>query len=181
MTKQKTETGRNWYAIHTYAGYEDAVVRNLKQRIESLGMEDKIFSVIIPTEKKIKIKAGKRKIEEGKIYPGYVLVDMIVTDNSWYVVRNTPRVTGFVGSGTTPVPLIKQEVDILFERMGVTEPKYKMDIKKGDVVRIIDEPFKDFEGSANEIDEERGKIKILISMFGRETPVEVDYLQVKKI
>jgi len=181
MLKQKVQAGRNWYAVHTYAGYEDAVVRNLKQRMESLGMEDVIFSAIVPTEKKIKIVGGKRKVFEEKIYPGYVLVDMIVTDNSWYVVRNTPRVTGFVGAGTTPVPLVKAEVDMLFERMGMAEPKYKMDIKSGDVVRITDGPFKDFEGAINEIDEERGKIKILISMFGRETPVEIDYLQVKKI
>jgi len=181
MTKQKVQAGRNWYAVHTYAGYEDAVVRNLKQRIESLGMEDKIFSAVVPTEKKIKIVGGKRKTIEERIYPGYVLVDMIVTDNSWYVVRNTPRVTGFVGAGTTPVPLDKKEVDTLFERMGVSEPKYKMDVKAGDVVKITDGPFKDFEGSINAIDEEKGKIKILISMFGRETPVEIDYLQIKKI
>ena len=181
MTKQKVQAGRNWYAVHTYAGYEDAVVRNLKQRIESLGMEDKIFSAVVPTEKKIKIVGGKRKTIEERIYPGYVLVDMVVTDNSWYVVRNTPRVTGFVGAGTTPVPLDKKEVGILFERMGVSEPKYKMDVKVGDVVKITEGPFKEFEGSINAIDEEKGKIKILISMFGRETPVEIDYLQVKKI
>lgn len=181
MAKQKIQTGRNWYAIHTYSGYEDAVVRNLKQRIESLGMEDKIFSVIVPKEKKIKIKAGKRVTEEEEIYPGYVLVDMVVTDDSWYVVRNTPRVTGFVGSGVTPVPLAKEEVETLFERMGGKEPKYKMDIKTGDVVRIVDGPFKDFEGRVNEVDEERGKIKTLVSIFGRETPLEMDFFQVKKI
>jgi transcriptional antiterminator NusG len=179
--KQKVQEGRNWYAIHTYAGYEDAVVRNLRQRIESLDMGDKIFSVIVPKEKKIRIKAGKRVTEEEKIYPGYVLVDMAVTDDSWYVVRNTPRVTGFVGSGTTPVPLAKDEVDVLFERMGVKEPKFKLDVKVGDVVRITDGPFKDSEGRVSEIDEERGKIKTLVSMFGRETPVEIDFLQVKRI
>lgn len=181
MPKQKVQVGRNWYAVHTYAGYEDAVVRNLKQRIESLGMEDKIFNVLVPKEKKIKIKAGKRAVEEEKIYPGYVLVDMVVTDDSWYVVRNTPRVTGFVGSGTTPTPLAKEEVEMLFERMSDKEPKYKMDIKSGDIVRIIDGPFKDFEGRVSEVDEERGKIKTLVSMFGRETPLELDFLQVKKI
>jgi len=181
MAKQKVQTGRNWYAIHTYSGYEDAVVRNLKQRIESLGMEDKIFNVIVPKEKKIKIKGGKRVTVEEEIYPGYVLVDMIVTDDSWYVVRNTPRVTGFVGSGITPVPLAQEEVEMLFERMGGKEPKYKVDIRPGDIVRITDGPFKDFEGRVNEIDEERGKIKTLVSMFGRETPVELDFLQVKKI
>lgn len=181
MTKQKVQAGRNWYAVHTYAGYEDAVVRNLKQRIESLGMEDVIFNAVVPTEKKIKIQGGKRKTVEERIYPGYVLVDMIVTDNSWYVVRNTPRVTGFVGSGTTPIPLEKSEIDALFERMEVKEPKYKMDVKIGDVVRINDGPFKDFEGAINEIDEKRGKVKVLVSMFSRETPVEIDFLQVKKI
>lgn len=157
------------------------MVRNLNQRIESLGMEDKIFGVIVPKEKKIKIKAGKRVTEEEKIYPGYVLVDMIVTDDSWYVVRNTPRVTGFVGSGTTPIPLAKGEIDMLFERMGAKEPKHKVDIKIGDVVKISDGPFKDFEGRVSDVDEERGKIKTLVSMFGRETPVEIDFLQVKKI
>lgn len=181
MVKQKLQTGRNWYAIHTYSGYEQAVVRNLKQRIESLGMEDKIFDVVVPKEKKIKIKGGKRVVEEEKIYPGYVLVDMVVTDDSWYVVRNTPRVTGFVGSGTTPVPLNKEEVDTLFKRMGVEEPKYKVDLNVGDVVRITDGPFKDFEGKISEVDEARGKVKALVSMFGRETPVELDFLQVKKI
>lgn len=181
MVKQKAKTGRNWYAIHTYSGYEDAVVRNLKQRIESLGMEDKIFDAIVPREKKIQVKKGKRVVVEDKIYPGYILVDMIVTDSSWYVVRNTPRVTGFVGSGTTPIPLAKDEIDMLFQRMGVKEPKYKMDIKVGDVVRIGEGPFRDFEGRVNEVDEERGKIKALVSMFGRETPVELDFLQVKKI
>jgi transcriptional antiterminator NusG len=181
MVKQKVQAGRNWYAVHTYAGYEDAVVRNLKQRIESLGMEDKIFNVLVPKEKRIRLKAGKRVVEEEKIYPGYVLVDMTVTDDSWYVVRNTPRVTGFVGSGTTPVPLVKEEVEMLFEMMGGKEPKYKMDIKVGDIVRITDGPFKDFEGRASEVDEERGKIKTLVSMFGRETPLELDFLQVKKI
>lgn len=181
MPKQQIQAGKNWYAIHTYAGYEDAVVRNLKQRIESLGMEDKIFDVIVPTEKKIKIQSGKRKVVEEKIYPGYVLVDMIVDDNSWYVVRNTPRVTGFVGSSTTPVPLLQEEIDMLFERMGVKEPKYKIDIKVGDVVRVADGPFKDFEGKVNEIDEEKGKLKVFVSIFGRETPLEVDFLQVKRI
>lgn len=181
MSKQTEQSARNWYAVHTYSGYEDAVVRNLKQRAESLGMEDKIFEAIVPIEKKIVIKGGKRKVVEEKIYPGYVLVDMIVTDDSWYVVRNTPRVTGFVGSGTTPIPLSQKEADGLFERMGVGEPKYKVDVKIGDVIRITEGPFKDFEGKINEIDESRGKIKTLVSMFGRETPVEIDFLQIKKI
>src|SRR5579872_899180 len=128
MTKQQHDTGRNWYAIHTYAGYENAVARNLKQRIESLGMEDRIFNVVVPTEKKIKIKGGKRVEEEEKIYPGYVLVEMMVTDDSWYVVRNTPRVTGFVGSGVYPVPLEKKEVDMFFSRMNKDEVKHTIDL-----------------------------------------------------
>ncbi|OHA02521.1 MAG: transcription termination/antitermination protein NusG [Candidatus Sungbacteria bacterium RIFCSPLOWO2_02_FULL_51_17] len=181
MPKQTGEFGRNWYAVHTYSGYEDAVSRNLKQRIESLGMEDKIFSVLVPTEKKIKIKNGKRKVVEEKIYPGYVLVEMIVTDDSWYVVRNTPRVTGFVGSGTTPTPISAEEIDMLQKRMGVEEPKFKIDVSAGDTVKITDGPFKDFDGKVSEVDEERGKIKVLVSMFGRSTPLELDSLQVKKL
>ncbi|MFH1979123.1 MAG: transcription termination/antitermination protein NusG [Patescibacteria group bacterium] len=177
----KEDKNRHWYALHTYSGYENAVVRNLKQRIESLGMEDKIFNVLVPTEKKIKIRGGKRKIVEEKLYAGYVLVEMIVTHDSWYVVRNTPRVTGFVGSGTTPTPLRKEEIDNLFQRMGVEEPKYKMDVAIGEQVKITDGPFKDYEGRVNSIDEERGQIKVLVSMFGRETPVQLDFLQVKKI
>lgn len=181
MSKQKLEKERNWYAIHTYAGYENAVARNLKQRIESLGMEDKIFNVIVPTEKKIKIKANKRVEEEEKIYPGYILVDMIVTDDSWYVVRNTPRVTGFVGAGVYPVPLDKKEVEDLFKRMESSIVKHNIDLEVEDAVIIVDGPFKDFEGKVNEVDDERGKVKVLVSMFGRETPVELDFLQVKKI
>ncbi len=181
MSKQQSEGERNWYAIHTYAGYENAVLRNLKQRIESLGMEDKIFSVIVPTEKKIKIKAGKRVEEEEKIFPGYILVDMIVTDDSWFVVRNTPRVTGFVGSGVYPVPLEKKEVDELFRRMGSDNVKHTIDLAVDDAVIIADGPFKEFEGKVSEVDTDRGKVKVLVSMFGRETPVELDFLQVKKI
>lgn len=180
MSKQQTE-GRHWFAIHTYAGYENAVARNLKQRIESLNMEDKIFAVIVPTEKKIKVKSGKRVEEEEKIYPGYILVDMVVTDDSWYVVRNTPRVTGFVGSGVHPVPLNQKEVDNLFARMDSTTVKHNIDLAIEDAVKIADGPFKDLEGKVSEVDEERGKVKVLVSMFGRETPVELDFLQVKKL
>lgn len=179
MSKQ-VEGDRNWYAIHTYAGYENAVAKNLKQRIESLGMEDRIFNVIVPTEKKIKVKANKRVEEEEKIYPGYVLVDMIVTDDSWYVVRNTPRVTGFVGSGVYPVPLQKSEVDELFRRMNTAIAKHNIDLDPDDSVMIVDGPFKDLEGKVAEVDDERGKVKVLVSMFGRETPVELDFLQIKK-
>lgn len=180
MSKQKEE-GRNWYAIHTYAGYENAVARNLKQRIESLGMEGKIFNVVVPTEKKIHIKGGKRVEEEEKIYPGYVLVDMIVTDDSWYVVRNTPRVTGFVGSGVFPVPLGKKETDELFRRMNADTVEHAIELEADEPVIITDGPFKDLEGKVSEVDRERGKVKVLVSMFGRETPVELDFLQVKKI
>ena len=181
MAKQIQDGERHWYAIHTYAGYENAVVRNLKQRIDSLGMNDKIFNVVVPTEKKIKVKAGKRAEEEEKIYPGYVLVDMVVTDDSWYVVRNTPRVTGFVGSGVQPVPLSQAEVDDLFKRMNADTVKHTTNLELNDAVIINDGPFKDLEGKVSEVDEERGKIKVLVSMFGRETPVELDFLQVRKI
>jgi transcriptional antiterminator NusG len=180
MAKQVSR-GRNWYVLHTYSGYEEAVARNLRQRIESMGMEDKIFNVLVPIEKKIKIKAGKRKVVEEKIYPGYVLVEMVVTDDSWYVVRNTPRVTGFIGSGTTPTPISSEEIKDIQKRMGVEEPKYKIDVLVGDMVKINDGPFKDTDGKVSEVDEERGRVKVLISMFGRETPVELDFLQVKKI
>ncbi len=180
MAKQ-AEGERNWYAIHTYAGYENAVLRNLKQRIESLTMEDKIFNVVVPTEKKIKIKAGKRIEEDEKIYPGYVLVDMVVTDDSWYVVRNTPRVTGFVGSGNTPRPLNKQEVEDLFKRMSSDNVKHTTDLAVGDLVNISDGPFKDLEGKVAEVDDERGKVRVLVAMFGRETPVELDFLQVRRV
>ncbi len=181
MSKQILEEGRNWYVIHTYAGYENAVARNLRQRIESLGMENKIFQVLVPTEKKIKIKGGKRVEEEEKIYPGYILVDMIVTDDSWYVVRNTPRVTGFVGSGVYPVPIEKKEIDIIFSRMSSDTVKHSIDLVADDHVMIVDGPFKDLDGKVQGVDHEKGKIKVLVSMFGRETPVELDFLQVKKV
>ncbi|HXK35470.1 MAG TPA: transcription termination/antitermination protein NusG [Candidatus Paceibacterota bacterium] len=181
MARQITTGEKNWYAIHTYSGYEDSVARNLKQRIESLGMEDKIFNVLVPKEKKIKIRGGKREVVEEKIYHGYVLVEMIVTDDSWYVVRNTPSVTGFIGAGTIPSPLAKEEVESILKRMGVEEPKYKFDIVAGDNVKITDGPFKDFDGRVAEVDSERGRLKVLVSMFGRETPVELDFLQVKKL
>lgn len=170
-----------WYTIHTYAGYENAVERNLKQRIESLGMENKIFDVVVPTEKKIRVKGGKRIIEEEKIYPGYILVRMIVDDDSWFVVRNTPRVTGFVGSGNTPVPMEENEVALLTKRMSAEAPKHRIDLVKDDPIAIVDGPFKDLEGKVGEIDEDRGKVKVMVSMFGRETPVELDFLQIRKL
>jgi transcriptional antiterminator NusG len=181
MPKQTADFGRNWYVLHTYSGYEDNVCRNLMQRIESMDMEDKIFSVLVPKENKIKIKNGKRKVVEERIFPGYVLVEMIVTDDSWYVVRNTPNVTGFIGSGTTPTPISEDEIRALKSRMGVKEPKYKINVLAGDVVKITDGPFKDFDGKVEGIDEEKGKVKVLVQMFGRETPLELDFLQIKKI
>jgi transcriptional antiterminator NusG len=176
------QTGeRNWYIIHTYSGYEEQVADNLKQRVASMNMKDKIFDVIVPKEKQIEIKNGKRRIVEKKIYPGYVMVDMIVTDDSWYVVRNTPNVTGFVGFGVRPTLVSKEEVRRIKKRMGVKEPKYKIELKIDDLVRIIDGPLKNFEAKVIEMDEEKGKIKVLVSMFGRETPATLDFLQVKKI
>jgi transcriptional antiterminator NusG len=181
MPKQETTGERHWYAIHTYPASEDTVAYNLKQRIDSLGMGDKIFNVVVPKEKKIKIKGGKRIVVEEKTYPNYVFVDMIVTDDSWYVVRNTPRVTGFIGSGITPVPVSDEEIKKILKQVGQEEPTYKIEVEVGDLVKIIDGPFKDFEGKINEVDHAKGKIKVLVNMFGRETPVELDFLQVKKI
>ncbi len=181
MAKQTQHHGRSWYVLHTYSGYEDNVAHNLKQRIESMDMQDSIFDVMVPIEKKIKIKNGKRTVVEEKIYPGYVLVDMVVTDASWYVVRNTPNVTGFIGLGTTPTPVDPKEIDMLKKRMGVLEPKYKIDVKAGDAVKIIDGPFKDFDGKVDEVDNEKGRIKVLVSIFGRETPVDMDFLQINKL
>ncbi|HOI97107.1 MAG TPA: transcription termination/antitermination protein NusG [Candidatus Pacearchaeota archaeon] len=181
MAKQQIMSEKSWYVIHTYSGYEEAVAKNLKQRIESLGMEDKIFNVIVPKEKKIKIKEGKRKTVEEKIYPGYILVEMIVTDDSWYVVRNTPNVTGFVGAGTTPIPVSPEEIADLKRRMEMSEPEFNIEVAVGELVKITDGPFKDSEGKVSEVDRERGKVKVLVSMFGRDTPVELDSLQIKKI
>lgn len=180
MPKQSLGLGRRWYAIHTYSGYEENVTHNLQQRIESMDMHDKIFNVLVPKEKKIKIKNGKRKFVEEKIFPGYVLVEMIVNDDSWYVVRNTPNVTGFIGTGTIPTPVSEDEIKSLQKRMGIDEPEYKIDVQVNDTVKIVDGPFKNFEGKVAEIDQSRGKIKVLVNLFGRETSVELDFLQVKK-
>jgi transcription termination/antitermination protein NusG len=180
MSKQQITGEKNWYVLHTYSGYEDSVALNLKQRIENLGMQDKIFDAIVPKEKKIKIKDGKRTTVEEKIFPGYVLVNMIVTDDSWYVVRNTPNVTGFVGSGTIPTPVSQEEWDYLQKRMGTDEPKFKVDFEVGELVTITDGPFKDYQGKISDIDQAKGKVKVMVTIFGRETPVELDFLQVKK-
>ena len=180
MAKQTLDLGKRWYVLHTYSGYEENVKRNLEQRIESFDMQDKIFGVLVPKEKKIKIKNGKRQTIEEKIFPGYVLVEMMVTDDSWYVVRNTPNVSGFIGSGTTPTPIDVKEMLSLQGRMKIEEPTHKIDMDINDSVKIIDGPFKNFEGKVSNVDDDRGKVKVLVSMFGRETPVELDALQVKK-
>lgn len=181
MAKQNLNQGRRWYVLHTYSGYEENVARNLKQRIETLDMGDKIFNVLVPIEKKTKIKNGKRKVVEEKIFPGYVLVEMIVTDDSWYVVRNTPNVTGFIGVGSIPTPIGDDEIKGLMKRMGTEEPKFKIDVAVGDLVRIMEGPFKAMEGKITAIDEAKGKVKVNVSLFGRETPVELDFLQIKKM
>lgn len=181
MAKQTANYGRRWYAIHTYSGYEENVADSLKQRIETMDMGEKIFNILVPKEKKIKIRNGKRRVTEEKIFPGYVLVEMVVTDDSWYVVRNTPNVTGFIGTGTTPTPIAQEEIDALMKRVGVAEPEFTVDVSKGDPVSIVDGPFKGQQGKVDEVDEARGKIRVLVSLFGRETPLELDFLQVKKI
>jgi transcription termination/antitermination protein NusG len=180
MSKQQITGERNWYVLHTYSGYEDSVALNLKQRIENLGMQEKIFDAIVPKEKKIKIKDGKRTTFDEKIFPGYVLVNMIVTDDSWYVVRNTPNVTGFVGSGTIPTPVSQEEWDYLQKRMGREEPKFKVDFEVDELVTITDGPFKEYQGKISDIDQSKGKVKVMVTIFGRETPVELDFLQVRK-
>jgi transcriptional antiterminator NusG len=180
MAKQISQ-GRQWYVIHAAAGYEENVAENLKQRIQSMNMENMIFNVLVPTEKKVKIKNGKRKTVIEKIFPGYVLVEMILTDQSWYVVRNTPHVTGFIGIGTTPTPLADKELKTITDRMTTEEATYTIDMEIDDAVKITDGPFKNIDGKVSEIDAAKGKVKVLISLFGRETPVELDYLQVKKI
>jgi len=180
MAKQQSE-GRHWYVIHTYSGYEERVAENLKQRIKSLNMEDKIFDCIVPKEKTIEIRNGRRRTVEKRIFPGYVIVETVVSDESWYIVRNTPQVTGFIGSGTTPIPMSESEVQLIQKRMGMEEPKYKIDLLNGDLVSITDGPFKGFDGSVDSVDQDKGKIKVMVNMFGRETPVELDSLQVKKI
>ncbi len=181
MAKQTANYGRRWYAIHTYSGYEESVLDSLKQRIETMDMGDKIFNIIVPKEKKIKIKNGKRRVMEEKIFPGYVLIEMLVTDDSWFVVRNTPNVTGFIGTGTTPTPIAQEEVDALMKRVGVSEPEFTIDVGKGDTISITDGPFKGQQGKVDEVDEAKGKVRVLVSLFGRETPLELDFLQVKKV
>ncbi len=180
MAKQARNTGRNWYVIHTYSGYEDAVREALLQRIESMNMQDKIFAVVVPKETQIVIKKGEPKTEKKRLFPGYVLVDMVVDDDSWYVVRNTPNVTGFVGSGTIPVPVSAEEWKVVRRHMGEADAKFKIDFQETDPVVVLDGPFANYDGVIQKVDKEKGKVKVLITIFGRETPVELEFTQVKK-
>jgi len=174
-------TEQKWYVIHTYAGYENRVMANLQKRVESMGMQDKIFQIVVPMEKEITSKGGQRKIIMKKIFPGYVLVEMIVEDDSWYVVRNTPGVTGFVGSGSRPIPLSEDEISAILKQMGLAEGKPRIDLEIDQMVRVVDGPFKNFEGTVEEINAEKGKLKVMVSMFGREVPVELDFHQVERL
>lgn len=174
------EDGRAWYVVHCYSGYENKVRHNLEQRIESMGMKDKIFDVVVPTEEEIEVREGKRRTVERRVFPGYILVNMILTEESWYVVRNTPGVTGFVGMGNTPTPLRPEEVAQILKRMEAEAPRIKVTFRPGERVRIIDGPFNDFRGTVSEIDMERAKVRVMVNFFGRETPVELDFLQVEK-
>ena len=180
MPSPETNEGPAWYVIHCYSGYENKVRHNLEQRIETMGMKDRIFDVVIPTQEEIEVKDGKRRTVERHIFPGYVLVNMLLTEESWYVVRNTPGVTGFVGMGNNPTPLRPEEVSQIIKRMEAEAPTVKVTYKVGERVRIIDGPFNDFRGVVSEIDMERTKVRVMVSFFGRETPVELDFLQVEK-
>jgi transcriptional antiterminator NusG len=181
MTKNRYDDTRQWYAIHTYSGYEEKVADNIRQRINAVDMADKIFDVMVPKEKQIEIKNGKRKVVEKKIFQGYALVEMNLTDETWYIIRNTPGVTGFVGTGTEPTPVSESEIKKIKRRIGIEDPKHQIDFKIGEVISIIDGPFKGFDGAVSEIDNQKGKIKVMVSMFGRDTSVELDALQVSKV
>lgn len=171
---------RAWYVVHCYSGYENKVRHNLEQRIETMGMKDAIFDVVVPTEEEIEVKDGKRRTVERRVFPGYILVNMLMTEESWYVVRNTPGVTGFVGMGNQPTPLRPEEVASIVKRMEAEAPRIKVTFKSGERVRIVDGPFNDFRGTVSEIDMERAKVRVMVNFFGRETPVELDFLQVEK-
>jgi len=174
------EDGRAWYVVHCYSGYENKVRHNLEQRIESMGMKDMIFDIVVPTEEEIEVKEGRRRTVERRVFPGYILVNMLMTEESWYVVRNTPGVTGFVGMGNQPTPLRPEEVSQIIKRMEAEAPRIKVTFKSGERVRIVDGPFNDFRGTVAEIDMERAKVRVMVNFFGRETPVELDFLQVEK-
>ena len=177
---EEVQDGREWYVVHCYSGMESRVKRNLEHRIESMGMGDRIFAVVVPTEEQIELKDGERRVVERRVFPGYILVQMVLDDDSWSVVRNTPGVTGFVGIGNRPTPLSSAEVDHIMSRIEASQPRVQVDFKPGDKVRITEGAFADFHGTVEEIDIERGKVRILVSIFGRETPVEVDFLQVER-
>jgi transcriptional antiterminator NusG len=175
---------KNWYVVHTYSGYENKVKANLEKRVESMGMADKIFRVIVPEEEETDMKNGKKKVVKRKVFPGYVLVELIMTDDSWYVVRNTPGVTGFVGSagsGSKPTPLLPEEVSAILKRMGVDEKRIDINFEVGDTVRVKEGPFANFTGTIEEIEKEKSKLKVLVNMFGRDTPVELDFSQIEKL
>lgn len=178
--EEPLSTERAWYVVHCYSGYENKVRHNLEQRIDTMGMKDKIFDVVIPTQEEIEVKDGKRRTVERHVFPGYVLVNMIMTEESWYVVRNTPGVTGFVGMGNSPTPLRPEEVAQILRRMEAEAPRVKVTFRVGERVRIVDGPFNDFRGTVSEIDMERSKVRVMVNFFGRETPVELDFLQVEK-
>jgi transcription termination/antitermination protein NusG len=178
---QPAEDGRNWFVIHCYSGYENKVRHNLEQRIESMGMKGKIFDVVVPTEEEIEVKDGKRRTVERRVFPGYLLVQMIMSEESWYIVRNTPGVTGFVGMGNVPTPLRPEEVAQILRRMEAEAPKVKVTFKQGQKVRIVDGPFNDFIGTVSELDMDRTKVRVMVNFFGRDTPVELDFLQVEKV
>jgi len=169
-----------WYVVHSYSGYENKVEKNLRHRIDSMGMQDKIFQVVVPTEEEVELKDGHRRTIERRVFPGYILVEMVLDEDSWYVVRNTPGVTGFVGSGNKPTPLRQDEVDKILKRMEAEAPKVKVSFKVGERVRIVEGPFEDFMGTVDEIDLDRARVRVLVNFFGRETPIELDFLQVER-
>lgn len=178
------EMEKNWYVVHTYSGYENKVKANLEARVETMGMQDKIFRVVIPEEEETDIKDGKKRTMMKKTFPGYVLVELIMTDDSWYVVRNTPGVTGFIGSsggGAKPTPLLEEEVEFILKQMGVKESKFDLDIEIGEIVEVLEGPFANFQGKVEEIDTDKQKVKVAVDMFGRETNMELDFEQIKKI
>ena len=177
----KPQGERAWYVIHTYSGYENKVKQNLEQRIVSMEMQDRIFQVVVPTEEEVEIRDGKKRTTQRRVFPGYILVEMILDDESWYVVRNTPGVTGFVGSGPRPIPLSQEEVDKILSRMRAEQPRIRVNFRVGETVRIVEGPFADFMAVVDDIFPDRGKVRVLVSFFGRETPVEMDFMQVERI
>ncbi len=173
--------GTQWYVVHSYSGYENKVQKNLRHRIDSMGMQDRIFQIVVPTEEEVELKDGNRRTIERRVFPGYILVEMLLDEDSWYVVRNTPGVTGFVGSGNKPTPLREEEVDKILKRMDAEAPKIKVNFKVGQKVRIVEGPFEDFTGTVDEIDPDRARARVLVNFFGRETPIELDFLQVERV